>query len=97
MVELSIRLAVAGIRSGKTTHGMRCDRIGGSARHWSSSHHWQVLLIVHSRLGVQTFLRSNMSESRVSGWLLEVGGRRVRARVVADQVEVLASRSGDTE
>jgi hypothetical protein len=96
-MELSISLAVAGIRPGETAHGMRCDGVGGSARHGSSGHHWQVLLIVHSRLRVQTFLWSNMSESGVSRWLLEVGSGWVRARVVADQVEVLACRCGDTE
>lgn len=72
-MELSISLAVTGVRPRKTAHGMRCDEVGGSARHGSSGHHQQVLLIVHGRLRVQTFLWSNMSESGVSCWLLEVG------------------------
>lgn len=38
-----------------------------------------------------------MSKRWVGGWLLEVGRGRVRARVVADQVKVLASGSGDAE
>jgi hypothetical protein len=38
-----------------------------------------------------------MSQGGIGRWLLQVGGRRVRTRVVADEVEMLASGGGDTE
>lgn len=91
MVKLSISLGVSRIRARETTHRVRGDGVSGSTRHWTASHYGEVLLIVDRRFRVQTFLWSNMSESWVGGGLLEVGSGRVRARVVADQVKVLAS------
>lgn len=38
-----------------------------------------------------------MSQGGIGRWLLQVGGRRVRTRVVADEVKMLASGCGDTK
>jgi hypothetical protein len=46
VVKLSISLGVARIRARETSHGMRSDRVSGSTRHWTASHHGEVLLIV---------------------------------------------------
>lgn len=66
-------------------------------RHRSTHRHREVLLTITCWLRVETLLRSYLSQHRINSGLLQVGGRRFGARVVADEVEVLASGSRDAE
>ena len=97
MVDLRVRLGVAGHGPWKSAHGVRCNGIGSSTGHRPASHDWKILLVIDRGLGIKTFLGPNMPESWVGCGLLKVGGGWVRARIVTDQVQVLPGRGGDTE
>lgn len=75
---------------------MRSDRVS-SASHRTPSHNWEILLIVDSGLGIQALLRSYVAQSGIGSRLLEGEGGRVCAGVVADEVQVLTRRGGNTE
>lgn len=77
-------------------HRVRRDRIS-CARHRTPSNDWEVLLVIDGGLWVQTLLRSYLLQSGVGGGLLQVCRRGMGSRVVADQMKMLASGSGDTE
>jgi hypothetical protein len=68
-----------------------------AARHWAASDDGEILLIVDRRLWIQTLLRAHTAKVGIVGWLWQIGGVRMRPRVVANQMQVLAGRGGDTE
>lgn len=49
--------------------GMRSDGVS-SASHRSTGNDREILLIINCRLGVKTFLGSNMTQRRIGSWLL---------------------------
>lgn len=70
---------------------------GVSTAHGAASHDGQVLLVVDRGFGIEAFLGSDMAQGGIVGGLLQVGGGRMGARVVADEMEVLAGGGGDTK
>jgi hypothetical protein len=67
------------------------------AGHGTTSDDGEILLVVDRGFRVQALLRANMAQRGIGGGLLEISGGRMRARVVADQVEVLAGGRRDAE
>lgn len=65
--------------------------------HGATSDHRQVLLVVDGRLRIKALLRADLAQRRVGSWLLQICRRRMRSRVVTDQVQMLTSRGGDAE
>lgn len=87
---------MCGSRTWIGSHRMRSDRVC-STRHGAPSYHWEILLIIDGGFWIQAFLRSHMSQCRISRWLLQVRRRRMRPGVIADKMEVLTRGRGDTE
>jgi hypothetical protein len=55
------------------------------------------LLIVDGGFRIEALLRTHAAQGWVGGRLQEVGGVGMRPRVIADEMQMLAGRGGDTE
>jgi hypothetical protein len=80
---------VLGVRRG---HSVRV-----ASGHRAASDDGEILLIVDRRLWIQTLLRAHTAKVGIVGRLWQVRGIRMRPRIVADEMQVLAGRGGDTE
>jgi hypothetical protein len=65
------------------------------AWHWSAGHSWYCLGLVDRRLRVHVLWWPDVSQLNIVCWLGQIV--RVRSRVVADKVQVLAALGGDAE
>lgn len=69
----------------------------GRPAHGTSRDCWNIGLLVDRRLWIHALLRADVTQGWVLRRLHEGLRRGARARVVADQVEVLSLRGGDAE
>lgn len=83
-------------RAGIPAHRVWSDGVC-RAGHRTSGHHGEVLLVVDGRLRVQAFLGPHVSQGGIRRGLREADRRWMCARVVTDQVQMLARGRGDAE
>jgi hypothetical protein len=71
--------------------------IGGRVVHWHTSQCRGEVRVADARVRVHALDRSEVAQVGIGGGLLEIWLTRGRARVVRNEVQMLAGRSGDAE